>query len=590
MATVPTNHFTIESSIELIADHYTAYMPNADLFLTADRSDRITLKMGLRTDADPAIVAHIDGGKIDEYEVIITPDNQTSSVRGRDQSAVLLDTYYRMRYRHIPVTPSTVTDPRTGETLTPQGTESVADPFGVPEVFGYFTARKIAQDICDFVGLSLSWEVRDYTFQSDFDAVGRAADLIKRLVEPWTLVEPYRAMIVLQGSTLIVRHRQLPTKPLVADYTYDIKTLKRGSVTIRKRPTKKIGLVTLRGMKTSVAITKLTPNALGTGGIGGVFTAGQEDRSNSSTTFDDNGNVLSQVITTFTYQMPTNILLRQVKEVFEAGGSGIALVSRETVAYTWTQTSLAADGPVSSPLPLEKSTITEGFTPDGVFTTVASETVESEYDAHGFMRSETTLRKALNVDTGNLENSEMIVRSLAEMGPLLVHEIVEKSVPKKNDAGVQVGWTVQQRDEATQAGHRPGGPGRAVPKFRVVGPETANQLVNVAVQQTVNSDPDAAPVDYTNENLSLDDLNFLMSLFVAADLLWEYEVVLKGPIVAQLHRTMAIEITGLKSSKGDDITLPVLSITAINSDYDNSSEKNSRAVMDPIRAFGWRST
>ena len=231
--------FTVRSTLELVADEYDAEMADSQIFRQKSRSDRVRLQMGLK-DASNVLqpITVLESGSIDEYNIHFSADDVTTSIRGRDAGFPALDTYVRRRYRRAPV-------PEDIATATPADT--------TPTFVGRFKASKIAEEVATVAGLNLSWEVRDYELLEDFEANGRCIDILRQLIEPWTLVEPYRADIFTSGTDVVIKQRNAVGITAPIDYTFTMNDARRTGLTVRVRPMQKVGLVTLRGAKTSTS-------------------------------------------------------------------------------------------------------------------------------------------------------------------------------------------------------------------------------------------------------------------------------------------------------------------------------------------------
>src|SRR5437879_10564643 len=91
--------FDIDSSLELVADHWTAEVPDSSLFRNASLTDRVTLKAGLLdANNNPQIITAIVDAKIDEYQMVIRPNELVCTIRGRDASSAVLDSYFTKLY------------------------------------------------------------------------------------------------------------------------------------------------------------------------------------------------------------------------------------------------------------------------------------------------------------------------------------------------------------------------------------------------------------------------------------------------------------------------------------------------------------
>jgi hypothetical protein len=464
-----------------------------------------------------------------------------------------------------------------------------------PGDVGRHLASEIAAKVVEAVGLTVRWEVRDYELEQNFRASGRVIDALRELIQPWTLLEPFKAEIFLQGTEVIIRHRQDPNVPMVADYSLDLGALRRSQLVIRKRRLRKIGKVTLRGRKEPPSLQgdrrfKIVPSnqdvtVIDAGG-------GTTEQTITHEAFDDSGNLISLVTTKETYRMPDRVLLKSIKTTL-TGGPGIALklTMRETITKTYETPVYDAGGAANSPLPETETVIREGIANDSpsetdpakkVFRVLETETRQWKYDEQRHQTGESITKKVFNFDTFNLEFSTLTVKTLHDIGSLLVEEITETYAFDLTDRR----WIRRTRDTATSGGHRPGGFGRGQ---STAGTTTAGsaEVDNIKLEQTISTDVDAQNVEYTNENLKLEDLQFIMNQFVAAHQLIEFELIFEGVAMPWLRRGAKIQLTGVSVEDGIPLDLPVALLTEVRTRYDEGSQNASYTMS--CRAFGWSS-
>ncbi len=608
MADFSASRFSIDSALELVADHWEAQTPDSALFRAASSADRVTLSAGLRDGSgSPVTVASIAAGVIDEYELTITPRNIVGMVRGRDPSALILDSFVDIGFARPPVNANQAqafTETRDGFSLaavTPAGT------------VGRSLVSEIARTVVEAAGLTLQWEARDYEVVGTFQASGRVIDILRRLIEPWTLVEPFRADIYLQGTTMIVRHRQLPDQPLEAsaENTLTIAATRRSQIVLRKRKFKKIGTVRLRGRRKPQGLTTVP-------GATAVFASGEETIEYVNEGFDEAGRLVQRTVMRDTFRTPDRIVLRSVKTVYSggsaggvsgvfvpvvpvvlvgggvvttpilsaavstarAGASGLAMTSRETIENEWEPSVYDQSGPINSPKQLRQGTARQVLdTEDRVFRDDAEEATTYSYDDVGFLTGETTVTRQFDKESKRLELNSMVVKTVHDVGPLIAEQIVDTY---RWDGDAQR-WVLRARTTTLGGGHRPGGPGRAglagIPK----GGGAA--FDEESLEQTFSADADAIPVEYANENLALADLQFIMAQFAATPGLWEYEVQFDGVAVPWLRRGAPFKFHALFAEDGSEIPLPALLLTEVNSTYDESSQRAQYTMRS--RAFGW---
>lgn len=562
---------TIDTSLELVADQYTARLPRTDVYRTAARTDRLAFHMSqLQPDGITLTpVKTLPAGVVDEYELALEPDTEITTVRGRDLSALALDNIFRKDYLRKPlVTPSSPPTPTYGAAFP-------ATPYEV----GTFAASTIAAEAVASVGGRLEWRVRDYLWQVDYHANKRVIDIVRDMAAPWMILEPFRAVIWLEGQEddlsdlrLVVDYQYPLTLLPPADLTLTAKEARRLGVIIRKRPMKKIGRVTLRGKVDTTA------------GVGTL------DLTSETEAFDIYGQRQSRVVTTTTVRLPDMSIIEKIVEdtYIKPWWSPVERHEIEKTTYfTYDPPEVAPDQD-TMPVLKQKVTTTKRFLVTGtsvggagVWTLTDEEDMGLAYDDNGFLKNETTITKKWSAQTAALENFSMAVRTLEDVGPLLHRDSRDEFSWQPDVIGMFMGtptagdWVRQGHAEQTVGGHRPGGPGRGK-----TGPQITYQVI-------VNTDPDAQDFEYSNQNLSLEDLTFMAAAFLAADLLWEYELTLPG-ISAAVTRKQVVQITNATDSNGNALPLPPCVIRQLRFRHDEQGEP--RSELAPALAFGWSLT
>lgn len=571
----------IDSTVELMADHYSAeVIPGSDLFINANFANRITFAFGLLDGSgNPLTITHIKDGVIDEYELRARPNTQILNLRGRDAMALVLDCEFDKTYIRAGYLANGQYDEATQSQIQAAGPKTIqmnGSTISIPALkfaVGHFTAKQIAQDVAKQVGLDLVWQVRDYELQSTFTASGRAIDTIRKLVEPWTQVEQYRADVFMQGKTIIIRHRQLPTAPFKADYTFDISQMRRSELTLRKRFTREIGVLTLVGRLEPVATNFLT-----------VINSDGEDEVEvvQETIVPPTGAdpTEKRIVTATRYLVPQQLVTRQFKDVYAP--------HRVEHSETFNEYDDSEVGKL-----LRKSTTTTDKWDEDISSLAAFErtTQYNTYDDITFLlRNQTTVFESAPSVSGlaNYVASKMITKIIYDVAPNMCEERITEYAPS---AGMSDGaaaasssafWDIVRQDSQIQAGHRAGGSGRKT----IFIPNFPGSSTNVEVRTVLNTLPCDAPFSYSNPNLSLQDLQFLNSLFVAADAFdFEWEVMFTGVAMPWLQKGLIIQITGFTDADGNPVTLPPVYITEARSTYDES--KKDASYTTQCRAFAW---
>lgn len=572
--TFTPKQFALDSSIELVADQFIAEQAKTELFRAASPNDRVNLAPGLITvGAGSQTILALDQGFIDEYEISFSPKDVSERIRGRDQSAKLLDTYVNIQFRRPPPIEAIETNP-----LAP-----------LTDIrYGVFTARMIAEIIVAIAGLTISWEVRDYTLLETFSAQGRIIDVLRRLIEPWTLVTVFQADIYIKGSSIVVEYRTTPGAiRFTPNYVFDIGMARRTGLTVRRRRLRKYGFILLTGAKDAVGLVSTST------GLGGVsLSSGEDEYEELSEKFDDAGVLIERVHTKTTIRTPDRIPTKVIKSTYTRTDDGpLILTIRETIDQDIEPSIYDSSGPINQPKTLGKFTTREGIQ-DGddtqLFRVIATEQLDYDYDDFGFLKMESSLKKLLNLEAApvQLEKNELVTKTYREQGASLVNQIVEfYTFDSENQL-----WTLRQRDETLSGGRRPGGPNRAL-STQGLGPGDAASDVfkNFQVSATISTDTDALPFAYQNPNLTLDDLNFLFSLFEQASGIDEFELLMNGIAIPWVKRGTIVQFTNLILEDGiTTLTLPPAKITEVRLVYDESKQ-DAMFMMPTVRAFAWGS-
>jgi len=591
MSDISAGQFTIDSSLDLAADSYTAQVAGSATYLAAADADTITLEAGL---IDPATsvayrVGHLVGG-IDEYELSIEPSRITGRIQGRDRMAELIGRRYQKRYLRAQPTPNEQ------DAMEDRLFDGAADP--IVYVVGTFRASEIAKEVVESCGLTLSWECRDYTLLEGFDANGRPLDILRTLVEPWSQVEALKVDILVQGTTVICRPRALTLTP---DYTYSVTDARIKQKTLRKRRARRYGKVTLLG--------KLVPP--GTGVVtGSLYTANEVDETKTSETTDEAGTVIQRVTRTTTYRMPEKVPIRVHEQTYDRQAGGLlVLVKDEQTENEWEDAVYDERGATTQPRQKSQLTNSRMDKLNGKsipFQVVSRAEVSFGYDIEEYQDITTTRKWELkkipavtSVETipavppatedtyivrelvaarYKLEEKERVTRTLAEVSHLEVEEVT--SVYKVGTAG---NFYLSQRDAVKSAGVRPAGPrpGRTI----VIGAGDTGPKAPITVEHRVSSHVWAQDVQYSNPNLEDEDLDFILAQFQVASGLWAYELTMTYLAMPWIRKGNVLQLTGLLSETGAAIPLGPALVVNQELTYDESSA--SPSMLSRLTARWW---
>lgn len=510
--------FTVDASLELPSDQYTADVAGSDVYQQAHATDRVSLRAG---DGGPVI----DDGSIDDYILTVEPTRITGSIRGRDPMARLLDTQVNQIYQSGPPP------------------EVVSGEVTVPIAYGLFLASGIAAYVVQRAGLALSWECPDYVIHESFNAVGRPIDVLLQLVRPFSLREARKVDVFLDSGTVICRQRSLPVPVAPAVNTFAARDLRIKSLRLRKFRTDRIGHLTLRGMRldaapmanlgaddplgaaplaggtlhllnhTMVPIpagSLATPTAqladetvlvsvvTGLGVLLGVGTVTLPDGSTlllampsspapafrpgdaqtirtTDVVQDDAGREVGRVVAVSTYRMPDKLLVSAITETYASALTGFffgtsGLITRSVITTTWEPSIYGPDGPVNQPLKLREQTDSVQGHPDKV-TQQRSLTIQA-YDSLRLltMTTQTQWKAELDASPGAeliivgqvdlpLAPSQLVVTRYQDQGPEFYAIYVDTFAWERGAATNQFHWVWQaaQSGVSIASGTRPGG-------------------------------------------------------------------------------------------------------------------------------------
>jgi len=515
--------FTIDATMQLPSDGYTAECLTTAEFLSASVNDAVTLEAGFVDPATgtPTTVKHLTG-MIDEYELSVGPNEIRARIRGRDNLNLLLDRPFKAMYF--------LTEP-------PEATQEQLTDRGITWTVGTFTARHVAQDVVAAAGLLLQWQCRDYTFAENFEAVGSGLHVLQTLVAPWSQVPMFRVDIFIEGTTVFLRERR---SPMTADYTYAVPTARIRHLTLKKRPTRAYGRVTLRGRKVLAGLQA-------GGGGGAVFQPSNAERTSVTETFDGSGAPLLRIVRVETFRMPDKILTHYLETTTDVQKGEI--VKREECTNAWEMSLYSQQGATSQARQLAQDKKIEGVhkdDPTKTFQQIERETTSFAYEEGGFLSASTTVKEEITFakKKTKLKESRRITKTLKEVENLKVEEVTttEKMVSDK--------WVYDSVVSQVSAGLAPGGrrPPRTIISGKAGGIDaTTTPLV---LEQVLSGDWRAQDVEYSNPHLTQADLTYLMAQFMAASGVWEYELSMDYVAMPWIRKGTVVFLTGLVDADG----------------------------------------
>lgn len=193
------------------------------------------------------------------------------------------------------------------------------------------------------------------------------------------------------------------------------------------------------------------------------------------------------------------------------------------------------------------------------------------YDECGFCKEQSTMESYANAAVGKTATSR-VVKHWRVIGP----ERVELRTTRYS-AGLDGSFTpLSPSDTLIAGGYPPDGPGRHS------GPGGTDGSDTIVQTATISSEPTAVPVEATFENLTLDDLNFIITLLAAGDSLWEWEANFVGVAMPWLQTGATIRFTDLRGEDLLPLELPPMIVTEME-----TRGEPTRLTQPTVRAFGW---
>lgn len=557
--------FDIDSSMQLPADGFDAELDNCFCFLNANfETDRVILEAGFIDPLDqlapPQSLKHLEG-VIDEYTIDIDPDGLTGRIRGRDLMAIALDRQFKKQFL------------KSQPDIEPD----------IDFVVGDFLASDIAQEVAASIGLEISWEARDYLLKEDFDAVGRPIDIINQLAEPFALVEPFKADVFIQGSTIFVRERKGTS--FRTDYEFTAGDARILRMSIRKRQFTIFGKVNLVGELVPVNLDVQQDQA----GFTVIF-SGEQEETITKETFDANGNLQTRLIQITTLRMPDRIPLETLEREFSVRNGQLTLVTETRKFNEYESSRYSLGGATNQPLLETQTTEIQGTDPDDdskTFQLIRKENKEFGYDRQRFQNIMTHRKfKRDFAAAGNpFVEDERITETLKDLDFLKVEKVV--STYKRQDDG---SLPIQRQDTTVSAGVRPGGnrPGRGIGLAGTEAGDQASKQPTVS-EVTISIDDRARDVRYSNRNMSKDDLLFIIDQFTRASGLIEFEITMDYVAMPWLRKGSTLLITDLFC---EDRVTPIILDPALVFEqrlrFDESVE--SAEMVSTLRCLFWRSS
>lgn len=572
MPDLGAGNFSIDASLALAADGYTADLATSALVRSGTLPDTITLSGGLR-DRTTGVVDSVGQmeGRIDTLVFRKTGKSVAASIKGRDKLSLLLERPFRKLY--LRQQPEVGKEPTTAYAV------------------GLFTAQEVAREIVEAAGLTLSWQCRDYRLLADFEATGRSIDVLRTLVAPWSQVEALKVDLFCQGTTIVCRPRSLTMTP---DDTYTITGARISDFTIEIERGPIYGTVTLSGRQVprygyGVQQTEETPEEPPPA-PGEPITPWELTLTTCPESSDERGPV-TRVLTETTYRMPDQLVTRIRETTLQRDGeyasSPMKTVSEREIVNTWEDSIYNDQGRVNNPRQTKQVVNLYGIhkqDENKLWRHLASEETTYGRDADGYREITTTVKKELNFTRRVLEVTEKTVRTLRDKDYMKVEQITTVYKPKPNRFLSNTGdpdlldWYVAHTDTQEQMGTRAEGPPppprpEKVPTRDSLEAGAQGTMEAILLEGTLSEDPRAIDVRYSNPNMTEEDLAFILDQFRAVSGLWRYVIRLTGVAMPWLRKSNVLHLTGLLAEDGvTAIPLQPALITEAKLTYNQASQ------------------
>ncbi len=560
---------TIHENFDVPANGFNIRIADSNAYARMGRYDPIDISVGFKDPADQALytIGLIRNGVIDAVDFEATINSRVSVARGRDRAALLLDRYFEKIYVPLNGILTTVQAPdgstyinflQQGETevqtieTIPVPTVGVAKHF-IPVVQEY-SARRIAADICSVAcGMDVVWQCRDYILREPFNAAGRVIDILRELVAPWNITELFKVDIFVQANTVFFRQRDLLT--LSTDYTFTVPSAKIKNLSVAKKNAPLLGRVILEGMP---SLAGLLP---GTISVGDEF----GDRTRVIETFDPTGKIIITVETFVEkFRRTDGVLVESSDTLYDMIAK--KLVKEEKRFNEWEQPQYRLDGQINQPL--QKSTVSEtkgiAINSDGtpVFRTLFRQEITYKFDSARLLDSEVTVTSTFEEGTG-ITKSEMVIKTLTDFGHNQVLQVTTTLKAEKTGNITtnpsELEFTVFSIDTQINPGQRPGGV--QPPSSISINSDSGRQAIRL--ETVLSVDKLAVPFTFSNKNLTLLDLKFILEKLRNINGGFLYEVSWVGVSIPWIRKGNVVQFTQLKDENGVDISLNPILVTSL---------------------------
>lgn len=529
--------FSLESSFDTPANRFSATLAKSAAFIASLKRTGIDIDAGYK-DASGAVstIRVLANGIIDSYSLSLNPNEAITSIRGRDSVAEILDTYYEKIYSP---NPNKFKDKFGNVTTNLNVQVSPTGPAHTIPISSQTRASLIAKEIIESLNLTMQWDCRDYIIQSDFDATGRAIDILKKLVEPWNITELLRVDIYAEGSVIFIKQRLGTYSP---NYTYAASNAKIKNFSVDKKPSVTFGRIILEGGAFGSGVTGSNT------GLGGSSFSGSDDneRFREIKTLDENAKVIAVTTIREKFRKPDGVLLEYEEKRVDLN----VLTKRETRFQEWDDPEIGADGQINQALINSVISTTEEIDKkSSKLTPTKKNVITYAYDGNKKLDEETETRSDFDTKKLNWIAQDRVVKQYSDYNSTQVQLITTTYQIDSKTKKLRV-ITI---DTQVNSGQRPGGTNPPGGIF-VQGSNDPNDRnvtrESVRYEKIVSTDKYAVPFQFSNPNLTLLDLQFIMAQLESISGGWVYEVSWTSVSMPWLKKGRAVRFTSIALEGG----------------------------------------
>ena len=565
--TLTPAELNVDQTTQLVAEQFEVALNGSDAFFSGP-ADFATIDTGL-LDQNLAenLVRALTGGVVDEAELHVGPDKNTSVVRGRGKAALAADTVVNAVYVMGPTSPAAKQPTAIPGFPTLPVTPGVTVPLVVT---GKQWASDIAADLCTKAGLGCSYGAHDYRMREDFAVNESVSSAVQRLTAPFSQFEPSKVDVWEENGTLVVRQRDAVGAAMALD-AHDAR------ITELVIKDASLGLV---------RVLRITGSRTGTGSPYVASTGGFGDRSSTDETEVD-GVVTSRIVTREHYRVLDGAVLEQSIDTYlfdEDALSGnslgaLVLVSSVQTNSDWDDLEIAPPNQiVNSPKERGRVILTSAPSADtGAMEPTKRTRIASAYDPDGYLVSQATTVEEFDptLDTGD-----------GGLGGWTLDSQETKQYRRSATGQYQITTTQYGADGApgqvrrTSAnGTPPGGPGR---RQAQTAETTTEPVVYAAV---ISLAPGAKDVTIADNNLLPEHLAVITAQATQASGGKEREISFTAAGLPWIRRGQFIQITGFEDEYGTPRAFAPALVSEARLEYRESSDGPTYTTY--VRALSW---